>query len=434
MALETTVGRADGKVEREKGTGSTFKKTLPSGKIKWIGRYAAGYTTGGSPRRFEVSGKTEAEVKQKLRDKIRALHSADTATSTNTRATVKTWATAWLLARKSRDRPQTFAGRQSACKVHIIPAIGHRRLADLSPADIRAVQKAVLSSGCNSTMAQSVHRILTKMLRDAQLEGHAVPQRCLLVDAPIPEVSDRDSIDLPDALAILSAAGELADGSRWAAALLQGMRQAECLGLTWACVDLDAGIIDVSWQLKGLPYEHGCPVDDKGKLTCGKRFGKHCAARRLRVPQGYEVKPLVDGYHLVRPKTARGHRAIPLIPWMTEALRSWKKSSPKSPYDLVWPGKSGRPQLAEADRDAWYALGDQAQVAHVDGTQGRRWLLHECRHTTATLLMEAGVDPEVIKAILGHSSIVTSRGYMHVDHTMARKAVAAVAEKLQLGA
>ena len=42
-------------------------------------------------------------------------------------------------------------------------------------------------------------------------------------------------------------------------------------------------------------------------------------------------------------------------------------------------------------------------------------MLHEARNTTATLLVEAGVDPKIIKAILGHSSIVTSRGYLHVN-------------------
>ena len=45
---------------------------------------------------------------------------------------------------------------------------------------------------------------------------------------------------------------------------------------------------------------------------------------------------------------------------------------------------------------------------------------------------EAGCGGEVIKAILGHSSIVTSRGYMSASRTMTRAAMERVAERLQL--
>ena len=61
-------------------------------------------------------------------------------------------------------------------------------------------------------------------------------------------------------------------------------------------------------------------------------------------------------------------------------------------------------------------------------------MLHEARHTTATLLLAAGVDPEIIKAILGHSSIVTSRAYMSVQPGMKQDALNAVGGLLRLEA
>ena len=54
------------------------------------------------------------------------------------------------------------------------------------------------------------------------------------------------------------------------------------------------------------------------------------------------------------------------------------------------------------------------------------------RHSTATLLMESGIDPVVITSILGHSSITTSQGYMHSDLTQSRRALEAVAGRLGL--
>jgi site-specific recombinase XerD len=62
---------------------------------------------------------------------------------------------------------------------------------------------------------------------------------------------------------------------------------------------------------------------------------------------------------------------------------------------------------------------------------GRHYTDHEARNTTATLLFEAEVDPKVIVAILGHSSIVTSRTYQTVRGTEVRKAMDAVAKRLE---
>ena len=133
--------------------------------------------------------------------------------------------------------------------------------------------------------------------------------------------------------------------------------------------------------------------------------------------------------HLVRPKTGRGRRIIPLVPWMTEALIGWRHVAPASPYGLVWPRADGSPRRSSEDRAAWYELQD---AAGVRSAAGRRYHLHEARHRTATLLLEAGVDPQVVTEILGHSSIVTSRGYQHVSTDLARKALNAAAERLSL--
>jgi len=48
------------------------------------------------------------------------------------------------------------------------------------------------------------------------------------------------------------------------------------------------------------------------------------------------------------------------------------------------------------------------------------------------LLLEGGVDTEVIKAIMGHSSIAATRGYQYVSQALARKALEDIAVKLGL--
>ncbi len=138
----------------------------------------------------------------------------------------------------------------------------------------------------------------------------------------------------------------------------------------------------------------------------------------------------LDGWlALTRPKTAAGQRIIPLVPWMRDSLDAWRLKAPKSAHGLVWPAADGRPCLAESDRAAWVDL--QAR-ANVTGP-GRPYAVHEMRHTTATLLAEAGVDPSVIMAILGHSTVATQAVYKTVRLDATAAALGEVAARLSLG-
>ncbi|MPM95051.1 hypothetical protein SDC9_142202 [bioreactor metagenome] len=207
------------------------------------------------------------------------------------------------------------------------------------------------------------------------------------------------------------------DASRWVAALVEGLRPAEALGLTWDMIDLDAETLTLAWQLKALPY-----VEFRNPNS------------GFRVPRGFESRHLRGAYHLVRPKTRAGIRVIPLVPWLVDALRSWAGRAPASPSGLVWPRGDGTPRSAEFDRREWYEIAKQAEVTvtRPDG-RARRPLLYEARHTAATLLLANGIDETTIKAVLGHSSVLSTQSYLHTDRTRTRSALAASAEMLGLG-
>jgi integrase len=86
------------------------------------------------------------------------------------------------------------------------------------------------------------------------------------------------------------------------------------------------------------------------------------------------------------------------------------------------------------DRREWYEIVKEAGVTVTlpDGSS-RRPLLYEARHTAATLLLANGVDETTIKAILGHSSVLSTQSYLHTDRTRTRAALAASAEMIGLG-
>ncbi|MDR2722960.1 MAG: site-specific integrase [Cellulomonadaceae bacterium] len=389
-----------------------------------MGSIEAGYTASGSRRRISVTAKTEAECKRRLRDKQRKIDREGLPSSASAdRVTVKAWVDVWLPQRERVVRPKTFATDASTLARWIVPTIGHKRLATLSPADRRAVMTAMEDGGLELSSLTRCHMLIGKMLTDAVAEGYSVPQRVREVPSPGMNAPDRDALAFDDALAILAVASKRPDASRWVAAMLQGVRPAEARGLPWDMVNFEADEITLAWQLQALPYKV-----------------KRDPSSGFRVPRGYEARQVDGALHLVRPKTRSGWRVVPMVPWMRTSLLAWREIAPESPYGLVWPQADGRPRRDGDDRAAWHAITDAAHVAVTEPNPvaggpeviGRRPDLYEARHTAATLLRAAKVDDATITAILGHATILSTKAYLHTDHTRKRRALESVAETLGL--
>lgn len=385
---------------RQYGTGTVYRRD----DGRWIGRAEAGWTSKGTRRRVSVSGKTEAEAKRKLRDKLRTIHE-DEAQLAGRKLTVKQWADEWLPLHAARVRPGHHTTTASLVRVWIVPTLGGVKLEALAPAHARKLERAILSAGRSESLARAADSALRTMLKDARIEGHKVPEGIRIMARPAVTDSERDAIPTADALAILRAADGTPELPRWVLALLQGIRQAEATGLTWDRVDLDAGTIDISWQLKHVK-------------------------RGAVIPARYEHRHIHGTYHLMRPKTEAGRRIVPLSPPAIAALTAWKQVAPDNPWGLVFPDRDGRhgqggapiPRSSIADREAWYALQRAAGVSRDDGSL---WKVHEARHTAATLMLAAGIDPALIAAVLGQKRLVQS--YVHLQAEHSRPAVDALA-------
>ena len=84
--------------------------------------------------------------------------------------------------------------------------------------------------------------------------------------------------------------------------------------------------------------------------------------------------------------------------------------------------RDGRPVDPSHDSRAWHEALVAAGIPAVK--------LHAARHTTATLLLVAGVDQKIVQAVLGHSSAAMSRHYQHVDVALSAAAMDAMASLL----
>lgn len=396
----------------------------------WVARVVTGWDANGKQQRAQVTGKTEALVRRKLRD-MKVQIENNGAPTVSPRTTVRDWATTWLKIQKGDLSPNGYRTTKGAVGNWIIPTFGHKRLSDVGPTDLRAMEAAILAKGRSTSTARRAHSDAVSMLKAAVVDGHTVKDGVFKMPAPEKAKSDRDAMILDRAIAVLPVAGELPHGSRFLAGLLEAMRQGECNGLTWDEVDMENGTITVCWQLQSLSYN--VPYD----RASGFRVPDGYEARQLLMPAKNDRNGPLATWHLVRPKSEAGWRVIPMVGPVWEALKAWREVQkvliPDNPYNLVWPQLDGRPTLPKIDDEEWYAIQCAAGVGFEECVTGPRWYtIHETRHTTATLLLECGVDPAVIVQIMGHSDILTTRGYQHVRTAEARKALDLVAQKLAL--
>jgi integrase len=237
--------------------------------------------------------------------------------------------------------------------------------------------------------------------------GHVPKERLALS----PEVAKRIIIT-----AISS--GDETWATRWAMAFLTGARRGELLGLRWPYVDLDEGYVDLAWQLQRLSKTHGCGG------TCGRKRPSWCPEAKWDLPPGLRYEECHGSLLFTPPKTKAGTRVLDLLdlPILVAMLRHIHDNQGPNPHGLVFHHRDGRPISPEEDHEAWKQLLHDAEVP--DAT------LHAARHTAATILDAAGVDEQTRMQIMGQSSVIAHRGYIHRDRRHVRKALGHLAELL----
>jgi integrase len=131
------------------------------------------------------------------------------------------------------------------------------------------------------------------------------------------------------------------------------------------------------------------------------------------------------GWHFSEPKTKQSRRTIPLPVSTIKELRNHRRKQLEAKlklgkdwkdFDLVFPSEIGTPlNPANITRAFKKALKDAGIRTSIR--------LYDLRHTTATLLLQAGVNPKIVSERLGHSTIVlTLDVYSHVLPSMQQDA------------
>jgi site-specific recombinase XerD len=427
------------KAGRRRGNGDGGLYWMASRNL-WRAVVDNGYTADGRRRQLSATGRTAEIAREKLKEKLHEIDAFGAPIDKTKK--VQDWAAQWLdTVTKTKLKPNAQASYESVTRNWITPVLGSRAVATLKPSDVHAMIKNVTDSGRSSSTALKAYNILSGMLEAARVEGLCSRNVAADVKPPSAATSNRGALTTDQALRILEVAAGKPGGTRWWVALLAGLRQSERLGARITSLYLDEAdgtdTLGVEWQLDEIVSEHGCEARADGTWSCGKKRGAFCPQKRLKIPYGFEYEQLVGRLCLIRPKS--GHsRFVPLIPALAAALRAdiAAAESKPNPYGLIWRHDDGSPFLPGEDGQEWRDILFEAGLITEDQLAPGSEVptTHWARHTTATVLMELGVDAKIIGEIVGHQSERITQRYQHVSSAAARDAMNKLGEHWAIGA
>jgi integrase len=126
----------------------------------------------------------------------------------------------------------------------------------------------------------------------------------------------------------------------------------------------------------------------------------------------------VDYNRLELPDSKTGKRRIPLPREAYDILMSLPRI-PGNPYVIL--GKTDDGHLTDLERP-WRRIREKAGLEDVR--------IHDLRHTYASVAVNNGIDPFMLKEIMGHKNLSTTLRYSHLADDAVQRAAGSVASRL----
>lgn len=355
---------------RGAGEGSIFRDPVNG---RWRALVDIGADASGRRQRKKVSGRTRAEVLIKMREVQR--DAEDGLASGGRHLTVATLAEEWLRHCSGELSASTLEVRTWAVRQHLVPALGARRVRQLSAADVSLFLQDLALAGYARASLEKVRGVLIQVLRHAERQGLVARNVAALVPTPAGPRAEGRSLTVEQARILLGAAQGHPLEAAFVLGLTCGLRPGELLGLKWEDVDLDQGVLRVS---RAVSRVGGTPQLGPTKTALSRR--------QLRLPAGTK--------DALRQHRTRQQAQEDLMG------KHWQD------LGLVFPTSRGTLLDSANLRRALRTVTEEAGLG--------RWHPHELRHSTASLLSAAGVPLEEVADVLGHASTrVTSATYRH---------------------
>ncbi|MEO3754878.1 site-specific integrase [Streptomyces sp. B6B3] len=341
---------------------------------RWIATASLGYDGDGKRIRKKASGRTKTEAKDKLKRIIRE-HEERSLVRPSETCTVEEAVTNWLEFGLPGKDPATVENYAILCRTHVIPALGKRRLTDLSVDDVDR-WLAAKAKRLSTRSLQSIHSCLNRAVQRAVVRDKVRRNVVALCAVPTGRPGrPSKALTFAQAEAILEAIESDRMHAYVVVSLLTGARTEELRALTWDHVDLD------------------------GQPDTQPPIPPHIAVWRS-VREGGDTKTRKSRRTLALPARAvlalRLHRLAQNAERQAASER-WRE------HGLVFTTAVGTPLDAANVRRAF-----RRALGRVDGIDPAEWTPRELRHSFVSLLSDREVPIEVISQLVGHSSTATT--------------------------
>lgn len=386
--------------------GGTIRRRERNGRTWWEAQISIGYDAMGKRRRKTITGDTQKEVAQKMRAMTAEVDSGDYLEPS--KLTIAKWANQWLETYCTDKRFQTTKGYKAIVETHIKPAMGKIKLSELKPPQIQKFYNDLAKSGktvirknkngetdvtrspLSVKTIRNIHGVVTKMLSTAVDIGYLKSNPADRVTVPKMEKTAVNPLTDDQLAAYLK---EAANDDYWAILQilpLTGLREAEAIGLTWDCVDLNAGTITVKQQLVKRPLSMG------GNILAATK------SNNIRT-----IKPAQTVIDILKRRKAEQ------IEQRLRAGDLWQ----------AWSSPSEQATAFVFTTDLGRHLTNTSLYYHCKkilakiGAEDR--CVHDLRHTYATISLQNGDDIKTVQGNLGHATAsFTLDVYGHVSDRM----------------
>jgi integrase len=304
---------------------------------------------------------------------------------TKSSITVAQWASEWLESNPGK-RPSSLARDEIILRLHIVPALGKRPLATISPPDVQRLVNTWTKTAAPRTVRRQ-YDVLRAVMRAAVEADRLVRSPCRGIKLPPRPALDRHIVTAGELAALAQAAGAAYAPMIWLGALV-GLRWGECAGLRVGRIDFLNRRLTVAEQATRIAH---------GRVLFGP------------------------------PKSDAGRRTITLPAVLVDMLAAHLAARGLSAADhdeLVFVAPEG----GVIDYGHW-RLRVWLPACEAVGLQGLTF--HDLRRANATALVAEHVDIKTAQTRLGHADPRTTLGiYARATGEGDRKAADAVARRL----
>jgi len=397
--------------KRANGEGTIRKKTVMrngSPYTYWEARVTTGRDpmTGKQAQR-SFTGKTQKEVREKMQAAAVAVNNDDYFEPE--KMTLSRWIDIWLENYCGDKKYLTVKHYKAQCETHIKPMLGAVKLSDLTAPQIQAfynrlakdghkVEKKDEKTGKTVTTykplaaksIRNIHGILTKALHTAVSVDYIRNNPADRVTLPRVEKKEIHPLDDDLVKAFYKAAAE--DEYCYLLRIIPftGLREAEAMGLTWDCVDFDAGTLKINKQLIKRPAADG------GFTLAETKNSK------IRI-----VKTAPAVMQLLKD---RQRQQIEQRLMAGEIWEGWQNENERKTA-LVFTTATG------GNLSPQTVYNHCKKVLEKIGAGDR--CVHDLRHTFAVLSLQNGDDIKTVQGNLGHATAAfTLDVYGHVSEKM----------------